>query len=113
MFNLGYEMGKEKLLPVFLTFFVSLAIMPVAQALTDPTKPATFQQSAKSESLKLESILFGASRKVAVINGKALSEGDRIDNKTIIRISKDSVQVSDSGVEITLTLKRPTIRQEK
>lgn len=95
------------LLLVFIT-----ALAPGLQALTDPTQPSYYRDASKKQSLHLESILFGENRRVAVINGKALTEGDRIGSAKIISITKDNVKLKRSGELFTLQLQRITIRQE-
>lgn len=84
-----------------------------ALALTDPTRPQGFQQQASKQTLKLESVLIGESRKVAVINGKVVAEGDMVSDAKVLRINKQSVQLSRGGVTSTLALKHTSIRQEK
>lgn len=108
---------------MFKTFFkwyggalliTALAISPLAWPLDDPTKPSSYRSVGKqSDGLRLESILFSKARKVAMINGKVLAEGDVMGSRKIIRISKNSVLVSDNGKKITLKLSRTAIRQEK
>lgn len=83
------------------------------QALTDPTRPAEYRAAAQRISFNLESILFSNARRVAVINGKVLAEGERIGDATVTSIGKDSVRLQQSGRVIRLTLQRPLIRQEK
>ena len=90
-----------------------LAMSFQVMAYDDPTRPAHFQSVVTKEPLKLESILYGATRKVAVINGKVLAEGETIGNKKLIHIGKDRVKLAGSNSEQTLTLKRTSIRQVK
>ena len=52
------------------------------------------------------------SRKVAVINGNVVAEGDSIGSTKIIQIKSDSVTVNRDGKSKTLELKRTSIRQE-
>lgn len=85
----------------------------MSQALVDPTQPEGYKKERKQTILRVESILFSAARKVAVINGKVVSEGDRVDQAKIISISKDSVKVSSDGKYSILKLNRTSIRQEK
>lgn len=82
-------------------------------ALPDPTRPASYQTEAVQHTLKLESVLISEARKVAVINGHVVAEGDRIGSTRVISIHKDRVQVSRGGVSSTLAIKHTSIRQEK
>ncbi len=91
-----------------------LVVSMLAWSLEDPTRPSSYRSVGKKEDgLRLESILFSESRKVAVINGNVLSEGDVMGSTKIIRIGKNSVVVSDNGNSVTLKLSRTDIRQEK
>ncbi|HEB28363.1 MAG TPA: hypothetical protein ENI05_11415 [Porticoccus sp.] len=82
-------------------------------SLSDPTRPSGYHSVApEKQGLRLESILFSESRKVAVINGKVVAEGDSIGRTKIIQISRDSVTVSRDGKSKKIELKRTSIRQE-
>lgn len=82
-------------------------------ALQDPTRPPQYHSSKAQVALTLESILFSDTRRVAVINGKALEEGESLGAARVVSIGKDIVRVQRQGKTYNLTLKRPTIRQEK
>ena len=92
---------------------VQLVSAQVVLALKDPTQPSSYRAVSKKQSLRLESILFSDARKVAVINGTVVAEGDSIGNAKIIRIDRDSVRVSSGGNSVELVLHRAAIRQEK
>ena len=92
---------------------LALLISAQVSALADPTRPSGHRSVAKKQALKLESILFGTARKVAVINGLAVTEGDSIGSAKIIHINKDSVTVNSNGRIAELMLHRAAIRQEK
>ena len=91
--------------------FVSL---PVA-ALQDPTKPpgteAPGGRSQPVRSLSLDSIVYGQDRKVAVIEGEALREGQGANGIRVRKIHQDRVEVLDRGNARTLYLdKLPQVR---
>ena len=82
-------------------------------SLSDPTRPSGYHSVApEQQGLRLESILFSETRKVAVINGNVVAEGDSIGRTKIIQISSDSVKVNRDGKSKILELKRTSIRQE-
>lgn len=86
-----------------------------AHALQDPTRPpasqATVTKPAPERSLALDSILFSKDRRVAVIEGEALREGQGFDNVRVIRIFANRVLVTDNGRERVLYLERlPQVR---
>jgi MSHA biogenesis protein MshK len=84
---------------------VSLASLQ-AYALQDPTRPpgADSQSVVASpeREIRLGSILLGKERRIAVIEGVALKEGDSHDNIRVRRIFKDRVEVTDRGQARTL-----------
>ena len=86
---------------------MALASAP-AVALQDPTRPPGGGQVVSApqpeRALVLDSILYSKDRRVAVIEGKALTEGQRVDGVQVIRIYHDHVRVSDSGRERVLYL---------
>ena len=72
-----------------------------AWSLQDPTRPpdarAPAAQTAPLRSLELGSILLSAGRRVAVIDGVALTEGDTHDGIRVRRIYRDKVEILDQG----------------
>lgn len=86
-----------------------MALLPAAAlALQDPTRPPGAGRVASSpepeRALVLDSILYSEDRRVAVIEGRALREGQGFDNLRVIRIHHDHVRISDSGRERVLYL---------
>jgi len=91
-----------------------LASMPVA-ALQDPTKPPGIEspaiRSQPARSLSLDSIVYGRDRKVAVIEGEALREGQGANGIRVRKIHQDRVEVLDRGNPRVLYLdKLPQVR---
>ncbi len=78
-----------------------LLVSPAAHALQDPTRPpGSAAHSATVEparDLQLGSILLSAQRRVAVIGGVALQEGDSHDGVRVRHIYSDRVEVTDRG----------------
>lgn len=106
-------MFKADYLKLWLAIIVvSVAIPSQVCALTDPTQPVQYRAATKRVNLNLESILFSEARRVAVINGKALQEGEKLGSARVISIGKDVVRVQQQGKTYDLKLQRPTIRQE-
>ncbi len=88
--------------------FVFCVCSPVAAAeqsaghIVDPTRPAylggtTPTPVKHAAPHKVESILFGAQRRVAVINGLVFGEGDRRAGLKVWRIHADKVEISLGG----------------
>jgi MSHA biogenesis protein MshK len=78
-----------------------------ALALSDPTRPtdptAYFGTGSAARTWSLQSILFASDRRIAVINGERVQEGDRIGSARVVRI-RDSHVLLDTG-ERSLTLR--------
>lgn len=98
--------------PVVIALVVAVLAPTHAHALKDPTQPGEYRAATKRVNLNLESILFSDTRRVAVINGKALQEGEKLGSARVLSIGKDVVRVQQQGKTYNLTLQRPTIRQE-
>ncbi|MGC8120936.1 hypothetical protein [Marinobacter sp. VGCF2001] len=85
-------------LALMLTFFA--AASPI-QALQDPTKPPGDQRQATtpkpSRALALGSIVHGPDRRVAVIEGVTLTEGQSYNGIRVRRIHRDRVEILDRG----------------
>ena len=91
---------------------VMVVASSLSQALTDPTRPSSYASVATVQSaLKLESILYANKRRVAVINGRALSVGDQLGDVKITAIGKQRVTLSRDGKSQVLRLKTGSIRQ--
>lgn len=99
----------------FLLGVLLLSLSGNALALKDPTRPTGHRSvpGAVSQSLTLQSILFANSRRVAVINGRVLAEGEKLGDIRIIAINKTGVVISRGGSTQTLRLNTVSIRQEK
>lgn len=83
-------------------------------AYSDPTRPPGFgEQRSKKTAFKLNSILVSEGRKVAIINGKAVSEGERVSGAKVLSISKTVVKINQRGKILELKPKRVSIRREK
>ena len=93
-----------------------LAGLGDAFALTDPTRPtdpAAFfgtRTAAGGNAWSLQSILLASDRRVAVINGKRVQEGDRIGSARVIRIRDSQVLLRTGGRSLTLRLLPQTVK---
>ncbi|MFE8072921.1 general secretion pathway protein GspB [Marinobacteraceae bacterium S3BR75-40.1] len=83
-------------------------------ALQDPTRPPDFsapapKQAAPKPEYTLESILVSPSRRIVVINGEVLAEGERLDTLVVQRIKEDEVVVRIGKRSRTLHLSSPPV----
>jgi MSHA biogenesis protein MshK len=90
-----------------------------AWALQDPTRPtdpaAYFGQGQKvvATTWALQSILSSADRRVAIINGTRVQEGDRIGTARVVRIQPSRVVLNTAGRTLTLQLWPESTRKVK
>jgi hypothetical protein len=82
-----------------------------AETLTDPTQPPQARDAgAKQEfSLHLQAVLADATGRRAIVAGKLVHVGDRIDGATITDISDDAVRYIVDGEERVAQLNRERI----
>lgn len=68
----------------------------------------------KPKPLLLTSILIGSNRRIAIINDRTLTVGDRVGSAKLVRILKDKVQLMKNGKRIELKLdKELTVIRKK
>ena len=98
-------MYKRMLLVLVL---VALCGAAGAETLSDPMRP--WQRAASSAPVRtkglydLSAILYSSDRRVAVINGRTVSEGDRIGSAKVRRIDRRSLELEEHGKRIRLVL---------
>ncbi|MGD2111867.1 MAG: general secretion pathway protein GspB [Gammaproteobacteria bacterium] len=89
-----------------------------AGALVDPTRPAsldptaTLHTGAPRRGWTLDSTLVAPDRRIAVINGKRVAEGESVDGAQVIQIRQLDVLLQAGGRRVKLRL-LPDIVQEK
>lgn len=87
-----------------------LAALPVAaqQGLGDPTRPTSLAEPAAVRAVesgprwRLQSTLVADTRRLAVINGKTVAQGERIDGALLREVRQEGVtlEVGDQRVEL-------------
>ncbi|PSF05551.1 hypothetical protein C7H09_14270 [Marinobacter fuscus] len=90
---------------IALCLVLALLWAPASQALQDPTRPPGAQRAPGAEPMKawqVDSIFYSTRRKVVVIEGVALREGERHRDIQIRRIDRDKVEILESGYLRTL-----------
>ncbi len=97
-----------------------LVPLALASALSDPTRPANTDKAGSgrkvipdTRSWVLSSTLVAPQRRVAVINGRLVSEGELVDGARVIEIRKLKVLIQVPGRRITLQLLPDTLKQHK
>lgn len=92
-----------------------LALPVGAETLYDPMRPHSARAPVSvrtpppsvSAGFELTAILFSPDRRVAVINGKPVSEGERVGAARVTRIAPGQVELETGGKILRLALVRP------
>ncbi len=99
---------------------MAISLLPAAVAAnvtvddpTRPLRPAGQPASATAVAPRptLESVLIGSQRRVAVIDGQRLSEGESRGGLKIWRIEPEGVEVSVNGSRMVLKMPRSGVRK--
>ena len=86
------------------------ALVGSVHALKDPTQPTDPEdyfgkaESRSGSSWSLQSILSCPQRRIAIINGTRVKEGDRIGSARVVRIRDSHVLLNSGGRTLTLHL---------
>ncbi len=106
-------MVKRSVLALLVSYVM---VLGTAFGLTDPTRPtdpATYFGTGKPVNASgwlLQSILFASDRRIAVINGSRVQEGDRIGSARVLRIRDSQVLLDTGGRNLTLHLLPETVK---
>lgn len=105
-----------------LALCLGLAAIPIAGAadpfanLPDPTRPGGWQDgigSTANQGMVLQGTTVSADRRVAVINGRRLAVGDRVQGATVTDIQPFQVTVQRAGRDIALRLTPPLAKEKR
>jgi MSHA biogenesis protein MshK len=89
-------------------------VASAAGGLGDPTKPTPLgaeEQAARAAAAprwRLQSTLVADTRRLAVINGRTVAQGGRIEGATLVEVRQDGVTLEEDGRRIRLRLLRET-----
>ncbi len=85
-------------------------------ALNDPTQPTDpalyfgYGHDRKSTGWSLQSILLSPERRIAIINGERVREGDHVGSARVVRIRDSHVLLNNGGRTVTLRLLPQSIK---
>ena len=100
--------GREATLAALAGLIFSMTA--AAQELGDPTKPTPLapRGSSSAESSgprwRLQSTLVADTRRLAVINGKTVKPGERVDGATVVEVRTDGVVLDYEGQRMEIRL---------
>ena len=110
-------MSRLPTILVLSALLASLAApMAVAEVLPDPMRPpAVLKKSATSRKAvtgyELSSIFISPTRRAAIINGRNVTVGDRVNKARVMEIKATEVVISLAGKTRTLTLLPVSIKK--
>jgi MSHA biogenesis protein MshK len=93
-----------------LTLSALLLIAPLltngAESLRDPTRPYSARPlvSANAVAFTVSAVFVSSERRVAIVNGRRVTEGDRVDGAIVVKILLDSVRLDINGKQLTTKL---------
>lgn len=94
-------------------FLAGLLLSGNVFALNDPTRPidpAVYFGSGNRDGWALQSILFSSDRRIAIINGVRVQEGDRIGAARVVRIRDSRVVLETGNRRLELRLRPDTLK---
>ena len=108
--------GKFSLLPLVLAAAMLgvAGTAPAQQGLGDPTRPTSLEEPAPERPAqagprwRLQSTLVADSRRLAVINGRTVAEGERVDGATVQEVRQGGVTLEVEGRRIELRVLQGT-----
>lgn len=101
---------------IIFIFFAILTASAFGNLPADPTRPPSAQEiraflgqesnaaEPQAQRWQLQSILIADQRRIAIINGRRVSEGDRIDAAEVLTIEPGRVELRHRSETIILTL---------
>ena len=99
---------------MFKVLSAALALASTAAAaqsgLGDPTRPTSLSEpnvssvTVQGPRWRLQSTLVADTRRLAVINGRSVAQGGRIDGATVVEVRQDGVTLDHEGQRIVLRL---------
>lgn len=94
---------------------LSMTLACVAESLPDPTRPVEFTSSASiapaaEAPLRVEAIMRSGARHLAIVNGKLVRPGDRVNGAVVREIDADGLHYVIDGRERTAKLPASAVK---
>ena len=104
-------MSRQAWLVAFAAAMVTAA-PTAADTLRDPTRPHTMQEvtTPRDPAVRVSAIFVSDSRRVAILNGRTVAEGDRVAGATVTRIDDNVVTLEFGGRTVTARLGSVKVR---
>jgi MSHA biogenesis protein MshK len=103
-----------KALATMAAWLLPLQLAAAPASIPDPTQPAGIPAAADADveerEVELTSILVSGDRRIAVINGQLVREGERVDGIAVRRIEPHAVQLDGADGAFTLRLSGAAVK---
>ncbi len=105
--------SRYSILTVAAVLLIAPMLANAQETLRDPTRPYSARSVASTggsgsgggskvaSSFKVTAIFTSEMRRVAVVNGQRVSEGDQVDGATVVEILADRLRLNQGGKAIT------------
>lgn len=104
----------QRLIALGIVLSASQAVL--AQTLSDPMRPpaaVSVGQETTASASRLQSVLISSSRRVAVIDGRAVTLGERVGNAIVVAIAPSEVTLQRGAEYQTLKLHAGTEKKPR
>lgn len=101
---------RNNLFILIATAALLLSVAPTASAESDrdPTRPYSappvVSPGSSSSTFNVSAIFVSKARRVAIVNGRRVTEGDSINGAIVVEINKDALRLNLHGKELTTRL---------
>jgi hypothetical protein len=104
----GSVRNRYSILSVLVALLIGPLLADAQELLRDPTRPyaakpvvTTTSGGSVATTFRVTAIFTSDLRRVAVVNGQRVIEGDRVDGATVVEIMADALQLNFQGKAIT------------
>lgn len=110
-------MKKHFHIAIGVAYFTSMPTsVAMAQAVADPMRPANAPRAVADPvrasspgGPRLTAVFFNGQRRVAVVDGRVVQEGDQLRDGVVAEIAADSVRIARGGQSHTLKIPKSTV----
>ena len=107
--------NRYSMLTVAAVLLFGPQLADAAELLSDPTRPWSAKLSVvaptSAAGFRVTAIFTSEMRRIAIVNGQRVSEGDQVDGATVVKILADGLRLNLRGKEFTTRLLPAPLRK--